>query len=82
MYCDVRCLRSDQRPQTEPALSADEPTPLKAVSVGAASGDGVISGSSNGAVIDHESSNQVLVTDHNGAANATNASFDIPMASL
>jgi len=62
----------------DPAVTADEPTPLKAGSVSSVSGDGVISGTaSNGAVVGHEPSTQVLVAGRNGAATS-----DIPMSSL
>jgi len=63
----------------DPAVTADEPTPLKAGSVSSVSGDGVISvTASNGAVVvGHEPSTHVLVAGRNGAATS-----DIPMSPL
>jgi len=66
----------------EPAVTVDEPTPLKAVSVSSVSGDAAISGTSNGAVISHDSSSTHGAINGAAAANAADASSDIPLTSL
>ena len=65
----VRCRRG-QSEQLETAATADEPVPLKTVS------NEMISASSNGAAIGYDSSMQVLVNGHSGAANSANVSPD------
>ena len=66
----------------EPVATADEPVPLKAISNNSVSGDDVITAVSNGAIIGSDSSMQVLLNGHNGAANAADVSSDLRLTSL